>query len=293
MYIFKTVSNLQRYLFLRRNEGKKIGFVPTMGALHEGHISLIKQSKKTANITVCSIFVNPSQFNDKDDLAKYPRTTEADIELLEKNNCHVLFLPNEKEVYPNSTSDLPVFDFGYLDKPMEGLFRPGHFTGMAQVVKRLLDIVHPVFLFMGQKDYQQFKIVEKMLELTKSKVQLVMCPTLREKSGLAMSSRNERLDPSQRKKAASIYKTLQFISQHHKTKSVEQVKKEAIEYLYSEASEIKVEYLEICNADNLMPVVEWKDTAKIVVCIAAKLGNIRLIDNLLISDEPKTSEFGQ
>ncbi len=282
MYIFKTVTSLQRFLFLRRNEGKVIGFVPTMGALHEGHISLIKESRKATHLTVCSIFVNPTQFNNPEDLIKYPRTIETDIALLEKNGCHVLFLPDEKEIYPNSNLDLPEYDFGYLDKPMEGAFRPGHFKGMSQVVKRLLDIVHPVYLFMGQKDYQQFKIVEKMIQITKSKVKLVMCPTMRERNGLAMSSRNERLEPNERKQAAHIYKALELINNHSKNIPVEQLKEEALSYLKEKMPGCVVEYLEICHADTLEAIHQWSDSSKIVVCIAVFCGSVRLIDNVLL-----------
>ncbi|OWY21238.1 pantoate--beta-alanine ligase [Sphingobacteriales bacterium UPWRP_1] len=282
MYLFKTVKNLQHYLFASKNRGESIGFVPTMGALHQGHISLLAFAQKHCSLTVCSIFVNPTQFNEKEDFDKYPRTTEADIALLEANGCHVLFLPDVQEIYPHPDEPAPVFDFGYLDKPMEGAHRPGHFNGVAQVVNRLLQIVQPHHLFMGQKDYQQYKIIEKMLHLTHSSVTLHMCPTLREPSGLAMSSRNTRLNPKEREQAAHIYHALLLVQQNMALLPPQQARMAALNYLEQHLPDARPEYLDIVNAHTLEPVQHWADAAQTVVCTAVRVGNVRLIDNLLL-----------
>jgi len=282
VYLFKTIKNLQRYLLACKNRNESIGFVPTMGALHEGHISLLAFAQQHCTLTVCSIFVNPTQFNEKEDFDKYPRTTEADIALLEQNGCKVLFLPDVEEIYPHPDNPAPVFDFGYLDKPMEGAHRPGHFNGVAQVVTRLLQIVQPHHLFMGQKDYQQYKIIDKMLQITQSPVVLHMCPTLREPSGLAMSSRNIRLSPKEREQAAHIYRALLLVQQSMEVLPPKQARMAALNYLEQHIQNAQPEYLEIVNAHTLERVQHWKDAAQTVVCTAVRVGNVRLIDNLLL-----------
>src|SRR5579872_6663216 len=208
MIIYKKAGDLASWLEKQRQAGQSIGFVPTMGALHEGHISLITISKKTTSLTVCSIFVNPTQFNDPKDFQKYPVTIEKDIALLEKAGTDVLFLPGVEEVYPQGTSALEQYDIGPLETIFEGKYRPGHFQGVCQVMRRLLEIVRPDQLFMGSKDYQQCMVVQRLLGLIGIPATLHRCPILREPDGLAMSSRNMRLTPAQRSQATAIYKAL-------------------------------------------------------------------------------------
>ena len=283
MQTFETVSALQQHLDQCRQNGQTIGFAPTMGALHAGHLSLIQASKEQADVTVCSIFVNPTQFNEKDDFAKYPRHTNIDQAKLEEANTEVLFLPSVEEIYPDGTDTPHPFDFGYLTVPMEGAHRPGHFDGMAQVVKRLLDIVQPDYLYMGQKDYQQFLIVKKMIELMGSKTQIVKCPIMRERHGLAMSSRNERLSPKNREHAAWIYRTLTKAVSKGKFKtldisSVEEWAKTQLE----KAGGFEVIYFEMVDADTLQQVEHFGDAEQIIACTAVRIGDIRLIDNMFV-----------
>ena len=213
MQIFVRSAALQGYLRDQKKAGKSIGFVPTMGALHEGHLSLIKSSKTKSDITVVSLFVNPTQFNNSEDYRLYPIQPEKDKAMLESIGCDVVFMPSADEIYPHGTEKLTSYELGYLESVMEGKFRPGHFQGVCQVVNRLLEIVNPTFLFLGRKDFQQCKVIERLLSLTgKSQdMQLVICPTLREANGLAMSSRNMRLSPDQRNKAAMIYEELIYL----------------------------------------------------------------------------------
>ncbi|MBL7786098.1 MAG: pantoate--beta-alanine ligase [Chitinophagales bacterium] len=282
MYIFKKIFDLQNHLAYQRNQGKTIGFAPTMGALHQGHVSLIAAAKAKGDYAVCSIFVNPTQFNDPNDFAKYPRTTATDCDLLIQNGCDVLFLPDVDEMYPpNETVTKPQYDLGGLDLPMEGAQRPGHFAGMLQVVEKLLNIVMPDHLYMGQKDFQQLAIVRRYLQLTQRPIELFGCPTLREPHGLAMSSRNERLTSDQRQRAAKIYQALSHVRKHYRQANIEQLCQISIAVL-EEEPDFKVEYLEVCNAITLQSLQNWDDAAEIVACIALKVGDIRLIDNVLI-----------
>ena len=281
MLIFKKIIDLQSFLENKKTEGNQIGFVPTMGALHAGHLSLIKQSKTATDLTVCSIFVNPTQFDDKGDLEKYPRTTEKDIALLKEQNCNVLFLPSVEEVYPTGHTPSEEYDFGYLDKPMEGAHRTGHFSGVAQVVNRLLEIVQPHQLFMGQKDYQQFKIIDKLIEITQQEVKLVMCDIVRETDGLAMSSRNTRLSPEERQKAVWISQTLQWVKSQYGVDSPPEIEIAAIQKL-NEIEGFDVDYLKIVDAKTLKEVSHWADAQSLIVCAAVRLGEIRLIDNMFI-----------
>ena len=195
MILFKKANDLRKWLDAQHKNGKRIGFVPTMGALHPGHISLIKKSKTENPVTVCSIFINPSQFNDPADFKKYPVTIETDIDMLEEADCDALFLPGSEEIYPDGYSNSKLYDIGYLETVLEGKYRPGHFQGVCMVVDRLLDIVQPDQLFLGQKDYQQCMVIKRLLILKgqTDKIGLSICPTLREADGLAMSSRNLRL----------------------------------------------------------------------------------------------------
>jgi len=256
MFLFKKVADLQAYLDVKRSEGNVIGFVPTMGALHEGHLSLIRQSKAQSDITVCSIFVNPTQFNDKKDLDKYPRTTGADIELLTSVDTDVLCLPPVEEVYPPGLDTSLKLDFGTLATVMEGEFRPGHFDGMAQVVWRLLNMVGPNKLFMGQKDFQQLTIVRSMLKQMQSDIELIMCPIVREEDGLAMSSRNVRLLPAHRAAVPKIQEILQEAKMMIDKKTPEEVKKWAMDEL--QQPDFKPEYFEIVDGISLQPITSLK-----------------------------------
>lgn len=281
MIIIKDPSNLQLYLSKYRQNGEKIGFVPTMGALHEGHVELVRQASSSADIIICSIFVNPTQFNDPRDFEKYPITLEQDIIALEAAHTDILFLPSVSQLYPNGTIKLEKYELGYLETILEGFYRPGHFQGVCQVMRRLLDAVKPDLLFMGQKDYQQCMVVKKLMELMKYDTQLITCPTVRETDGLAMSSRNKRLNKQERDNAIGIYKALSQIKENSGRASVEQVKKEALKIL--EQHHFKVDYVEIAGADTLEILKEWNKQQKHVALIAAFQGDVRLIDNMAIN----------
>lgn len=279
MFIFKTVQDLQKHIQYLQQQGKTVGFVPTMGALHQGHLSLIKASQKQCDVTVCSIFVNPTQFNDAKDLEKYPRTIEADIDLLNSVKTDILFLPNVDAVYPKNLDTNIDLDFGTLDKLMEGEHRPGHFAGVAQVVKRLLDIVTPNELFMGQKDYQQFCICRSMIEQLNLPTEIVMCPIVREENGLAMSSRNVRLTEKEKEIALNIYRVLKATKERFSPSNIEETKKIAIAEL-NNIPEFRLDYFEIADGKTLLPATE--NSTSIVACAAVFVGEVRLIDNLVI-----------
>jgi pantoate--beta-alanine ligase len=282
MIILKNPDSLYEFLLQKRKAGADTGFVPTMGALHEGHISLIKRSKTENEITICSIFVNPTQFNDPEDFKKYPITIETDIEMLESNGCDVLFLPSVNDIYPNGTTALPHYDLGFLETVLEGKFRPGHFQGVCQVVQRLLEIVMPHKLYLGQKDYQQCMVIKKMLELVGfQSTELIICPTLREEDGLAMSSRNRRLNADERKLATAISTALLFIKNNVRLGATEQIKTEASDMLRKKG--FKTDYVEIADAETLQAVENWDGKQKIVALAAAFLNNVRLIDNMIIN----------
>ncbi|MDE3184512.1 MAG: pantoate--beta-alanine ligase [Bacteroidota bacterium] len=281
MIIFKQVKDLTKYLQKQQAAKNSIGFVPTMGALHEGHLSLLKECKKMSKITVCSIFVNPTQFNNTEDLDKYPKSVSNDILLLEQNECNVLFLPDEKEIYPDERSKQKHFDLGYLETILEGEFRPGHFQGVSLVVEKLLKIVNPDFLFLGQKDFQQCLIIKRLVGLMNRNIKIIICPILREESGLAMSSRNLRLSFSDRKLASELFLTLVSIKNKLKSEDFLKVKDQAIQDL--ETKGFKVEYLELAKKNNLEIVSHFNPREKLIILIAAFLGDVRLIDNLLIN----------
>ena len=281
MYIFQNVADLQRWIRSERQAGKTVGFAPTMGALHEGHLELIRRAKSDCDLAVASIFVNPTQFNDPKDLEKYPRMPEQDAALLLSADCDGLFMPPVSEVYPPGQGDIRVqLDFGPLDKVMEGVFRPGHFIGMATVVKRLLDIVLPDRLYMGQKDYQQLSIVRDMLRQLHSPIELVMCPTLREADGLAMSSRNLRLTPSFRAIAPVIHQTLIEAKADLPKQPASTVEASAL-WRLREAG-LRPEYSDLMDGLTLLPVENYADSDFIVACTAAFAGEIRLIDNIVM-----------
>ena len=282
MIILKRAADVISRVKKNRDKRCSTGFVPTMGALHEGHVSLLEKSKQVCNVTISSIFINPTQFNNADDFKKYPVTLEQDIYTLEKSGCDILFLPGIDEMYPAGTGSKKHFDLGYLENILEGKYRPGHFQGVCQVVKRLLEIVDPSHLFMGQKDYQQCMVIKRLLELENFEIELMICRTLREKCGLAMSSRNLRLNAQQKENAAEIYRTLLSIKQNVKPGSLVQLKKEAEEKL-SEKN-FKVDYVEVADASNLKIVNEWDGTANLVTLAAAFLNDVRLIDNILLKE---------
>jgi pantoate--beta-alanine ligase len=284
MIIFKRAADLTGYLEKQRAAGQSIGFVPTLGALHQGHISLITISKKTTSLTVCSIFVNPTQFNDPKDFQKYPVTIEKDIALLEKAGTDVLFLPEVGELYPGGTVGLERYDLGPLETTLEGEFRPGHFQGVCQVMQRLLNIVRPHDLFMGSKDYQQCMVVQRLLQIMALPTTLHRCPILREPDGLAMSSRNVRLDPDQRTRATAIYQALQAIHDAWAAAIRRGGQVPPIKPLIAKATVIleaagfRIDYIAIADADTLASPPAHADHA--VALIAAFMGEVRLIDNM-------------
>ena len=278
--VVKSVGELQK--LLKPNYGnKKIGYVPTMGALHDGHASLIKASVAKCDITVCSIFVNPTQFNDSSDLDKYPRTLDKDVKILKSAKCDIVFVPSVNDVYPEGTKSKLKLRLGRLDKVMEGEFRPGHFKGVAQVVKRLLDIVKPDMLFMGQKDFQQFTIIQHMINQLKIPTKLVVCPIKREPSGLAMSSRNVRLEKEVKSRTDVLYKTLleakELLKLGYTTKQIQSYAIKAFKI-----PSFKAEYFRIVNGHSLLPVKNTVKEDYIVACVAVWAGDVRLIDNMIL-----------
>lgn len=281
MIIFKHIKGLLEFLIQQKKKGSTIGFAPTMGALHNGHISLMLNSKAKNDICVSSIFVNPTQFNQPSDFEKYPITLEKDIDMLEKNGCDILFLPSVKEMYPAGFDDLPHYKLGYLETVLEGKYRPGHFQGVCQVVHRLLNIVQPHNFYLGQKDYQQCMVIKKMIALEGLQVQVVIGNTVREADGLAMSSRNMRLTLAERKRAVKIFETLSFIKKEIKPGYIGDLKERAIQYLSAE--KFRVDYVEIASADNLEILSNWDGKQKVVALAAAYLNEVRLIDNLLLN----------
>lgn len=280
MRIYKSATSIAQYVHNRKQEKHSVGFAPTMGALHEGHMSLIALSRKKCNRTVSSIFVNPTQFNDKSDLKKYPRTLDKDRKMLSRAKCDALFYPTVKEIYPEKVDTSVDVDFGTLTTVLEGEFRPGHFAGVAQVVKRLLDIVQPDKLFMGQKDFQQFTIIQHMINELNIPTQLVVCPIIREKDGLAMSSRNVRLEPHFRKHAPKIFKTLKQTKKESKTNTVGKLQKAAMKSLSTEG--MRPEYFRIVDGYTLQPVRSLSKTKYAVACTAVWAGDVRLIDNIIL-----------
>jgi len=280
MIIFKKEQDIRRYLQEQTQNGRLIGFVPTMGALHEGHRSLIVRGKENGALVVCSVFINPTQFNDKTDFEKYPVARESDIQLMIEAGCDVAFIPEVTEMYPDGFVDSANYTFGYLDLILEGAQRPGHFKGVGQIVAKLLDIVEPQYLYLGQKDYQQCLVIKKLLELTNKSelVQVVICPTVREADGLAMSSRNQRLTEPQRVLAATIYQCLISIQGKAETDNFSLVQKECTDLLVRKGFE--TEYIALARAEDLELMEDFDPSSQMVALIAAKIGEVRLIDNL-------------
>ncbi len=282
MILFKLASQLHKYIHQQKAEGKTIGFVPTMGALHQGHISLINKSKAQCDVTVCSIFVNPTQFNDAKDFEKYPITIEQDIYMLEIAKCDVLFLPSVEEIYPNETAKNKQYDLGFIETVFEGAYRPGHFNGVCMVVERLLHIVNPNQLFIGQKDYQQCIVIKKLVELMKAEIEVVICPTSREENGLAMSSRNKRLSDEMKDKANIIYQSFNKIKKEITANNAVELVANGRENLLQNGFD-KIDYLSLANAKTLAPIELWDGNLQLVILVAAFTEGVRLIDNMVLN----------
>ena len=277
MKIVKGINELKGYLIDSKRNGKRIGLVPTMGALHKGHLSLVERCVRENDICVVSVFVNPTQFNDKHDLETYPRTLEADCALLESAGCDFVFAPSVEEMYPEP--DTRTFDFGTVMQVMEGAKRPGHFSGVAQVVSKLFYIVEPDNAYFGEKDFQQIAVIRAMVKQLQIPVQINACPIVREADGLALSSRNTRLTPALRQKAPLIARTLQESKALAATKSV----REVIDYVVNTLNadpDLEVEYYEIVDGDSLVSIQDWKDTSYAVGCVTVYCGEVRLNDNI-------------
>jgi pantoate--beta-alanine ligase len=275
--LLNTIPSTQAAIRKEIGNGKTIGFVPTMGALHEGHLVLIRRAVAENDFVVVSIFVNPIQFNNPDDLAKYPRTLETDLKMLESTGCHLVFAPSAEEMYPEP--DRSEFDFGKLDKVMEGKFRPGHFNGVAIVVKKLFEIVSPHKAYFGEKDFQQLAIIKNMVSQLNLPVHIVPCPIVREPDGLAMSSRNTRLSPKERSEALIIFKALSGISENYSWFIPDGVK-QLVRGEIQESPLFRVEYVDVVDTETLQPFEDWNDVEHAVVCVAAFIVSVRLIDNI-------------
>ena len=279
MKIISGVSELE--IFLRkRSKNKSLGFVPTMGALHQGHLSLVKKSMAQNNISLCSIFVNPTQFNNTNDLGSYPVRLDADLKILEEIGCDIVFTPSKTEMYPEGFAARS-YDFGSLDKVMEGANRPGHFEGVAMVVSRLFEIIQPQRAYFGERDFQQLAIIRSLTAQSFKNIEIVPCPILREPDGLAMSSRNLLLDENLRAAAPRIYQRLLGLHKQTKTKTVAELKQWVVEEFNSD-KDLRLEYIEISDASSLKKTMQWSDYQKHIACIAVLAGSVRLIDNILL-----------
>ncbi len=263
-----------------RNQGKKIGFVPTMGALHQGHLSLIDASKQQTDFTMASIFVNPEQFNDKHDYEKYPRVIDDDLQKLENTGCDGVFIPSYDEIY--SGEELTGYGLENLESIMEGAYRPGHFQGVAMVVDRLFNIIQPSVAYFGEKDFQQLQVIKHIVNTLNHDVKIVACPIIRENDGLAMSSRNLHLSKEQRKVAPEIYKALIKAEQNADKLTIPELKNLVVNQV-NQNPLLHVEYFEIVNEDNMQIMQQWKEGKNMRGCIAVVTGDIRLIDNIKIS----------
>jgi pantoate--beta-alanine ligase len=281
MIIIRSAALLQQIVSAQQAENRRVGFVPTMGALHAGHLSLLQRCRDQSDVSIVSIFVNPTQFNEATDLQQYPKTPKEDEKGLAEAGCDILFMPSVEEIYPHGTETGPGADLAGLDQVLEGAFRPGHFAGVVQVVSRLLDIVTPDQLFMGQKDYQQFAIIRRMIAEQDRPVEIVMGPTIRENDGLAMSSRNVRLTRDFRQKAPLIHACLQEAKASLGQIEITDIEKIAISKL--EAAGFQPEYFAVVDAFTLRPVAAFSEEQELVACVAAWAGEVRLIDNLILS----------
>lgn len=279
MIIIKQISKIKETLSNLKNIDRKVGFVPTMGALHKGHISLIKKSKAENDFTVCSIFVNPTQFTNAIDLQKYPVTIDTDINQLELATCDILFLPATPEMYKEGEVEQH-YELGNLETILEGKYRPGHFQGVCIIVDKLLEIIQPTTIYLGKKDYQQCMVINKMMITKKIETKLELCNTVREQDGLAMSSRNARLNKTERLNAAKIFESLKYIGEEIKPGNLENLKISATKFLTKNG--YKVDYIEIADAQTLELVNNWDGEKKLVALVAAYLNDVRLIDNVIL-----------
>ncbi|MBD5371665.1 MAG: pantoate--beta-alanine ligase [Bacteroides sp.] len=279
MQIIRSVGELTDYVAKQKNNRHSIGFVPTMGALHAGHISLVERAVKENAVTVVSVFVNPTQFNNPEDLATYPRTEEADIRLLAKAGVSAVFVPTVKEIYPDGAHTVKTYDLGSVAEVMEGKHRPGHFQGVAQVVHRLFELVNPDRAYFGEKDFQQIAVIRSMVASEHLDVEIVPCPIRRADDGLALSSRNTLLTPDQRMRAPGIYEALKDSVEYSLNHSVRATHDTVVERIDA-IPEMKVEYFEIVDARTLMPVEEWDEASEVQGCITVFNGKVRLIDNI-------------
>jgi len=278
MRTLKRKTKIINFLDDCRKKELSIGFVPTMGALHDGHLSLIRKAKEENDICVCSIYVNPTQFNNPNDLEKYPRQMAEDIILLEEENCDVLFAPENEDMYPENDEEI-VFEFGELANVMEGKFRPGHFNGVGTIVKKLLDIIKPNKAYFGKKDYQQLLIIRSVCEQYNINTEIIGCDIIREEDGLAMSSRNQRLTLKQREEAPYIHSILDYVSVMGRRMRVNDLKEWVAKKINSN-EEMKLEYFEVCDANNLSIIDEWRNSQKAMGFIVVNMGDVRLIDNI-------------
>ena len=279
MEVFNFIVDIQRFVEEKHKLGLKVGFVPTMGALHEGHLSLINRAKNDNDIVVSSVFVNPIQFNNPTDLEKYPRTPELDIEKLKNAGCDAVFMPSVEEMYPEKVEDH--YDFGDLERVMEGACRPGHFNGVAIVVRKLFEIVNPDKAYFGEKDFQQLAIIKKMVCNLNMGLEIVPCPIIRENDGLAMSSRNVRLNEEERSIAPKIFATLNDAVSKKDSMSPAEMREYALAK-YAEIKEFDVEYVEITDEINLQSINNWNECEHARIFVALQLGPVRLIDNVRI-----------
>jgi pantoate--beta-alanine ligase len=275
--VFENITSVRQWVTSQKLRGKVIGFVPTMGALHPGHISLISRAKEECDLVVMSIFVNPTQFNNPDDLLKYPRTFERDLELLDGSGCDVVFFPSIKEMYP--VPEKHHWDFGVLSNSLEGHFRPGHFDGVLTIVKKFFEIVRPDKAYFGEKDFQQLSLIKAMTAFEELPVEIVSCQIIRENDGLAMSSRNMRLSPEERIKARGLSKALFSMAERKQEHTPKELKAFG-EFLVLREGEVILEYLEIVDTVTFIPLESWQDSKAPIVLLAAYVGSIRLIDNL-------------
>lgn len=280
MKIFKQIAPLKEFLKDIRLQGKSTGLVPTMGALHSGHLKLIEASKAQNEVTVASIFVNPTQFNNPEDLQKYPRTLDKDIKMLEEVQCDVLFCPTADEMYPEKST--LTFQFAHLDNVMEGAFRPGHFSGVALVVSKLFNIINPHQAYFGQKDWQQFVVISRLIEELNFNIKLHSIPTLREADGLALSSRNQRLDATQRKQAVFFYRALLASKEALKQGGTFAAVQLQVKSMLSSTNGVTLEYLELADSKNLNAISNVSASVKPILCIAGYVGSVRLIDNMFV-----------
>jgi pantoate--beta-alanine ligase len=279
MITFSKISDTNRFVLQQRAENKTIGFVPTMGALHRGHLELMRQAKQENDLLIVSIFVNPIQFTNKTDLEKYPRDINKDKELLDSIGCDVLFAPSAEEMYPEKVTK--VCNFGSLESVMEGVSRPGHFNGVAVVVSKLFDITKPHKAYFGEKDFQQLAVIKKLVEIESIPVEIISCPTVREYDGLAMSSRNERLTKAEREAAPYIYQILKLAKKNSSTVCPRQLKQMVVN-MFKSRDEFDLEYFELTDDKELQPIISWDSASGIIAFVVVNLGNVRLIDNIRI-----------